>query len=320
MTAGLPDSGRSGAPAGVSRAGSNGYHADRPAGLRHCRPPLSAIAGSGSPSVVGVVRPDELKDGSRKLTSHSTARGRPCAFGATRGVFFERRRAALALLEAPAHANVIFDVPESREIVMPTRRKFLQQASYSLVLLGGARWLVSEVEPRAASPRLRRPRATISMATVGLVLAPATRANRANPRRRLPHRRHHRHHREGAEERRSSPTFGTAPSGVTPTYFNTGALLFWENKGGDWTDALGVKQGSDCVRSGGSGSVGPFTMDVTSLAKWLHANSSYGMFLKVTGGRMGRHARKRRSGAAPGADRYRHQGSHTRLSRVQPAR
>ena len=73
-------------------------------------------------------------------------------------------------------------------------------------------------------------------------------------------------------------------SGVTPDYFNVGALLPWQNRLGDWSDASGVAQGSAAFSSGGSGSVGPFTMDLTTLARWLQTNSSYGMFLKVAGG------------------------------------
>jgi hypothetical protein len=73
-------------------------------------------------------------------------------------------------------------------------------------------------------------------------------------------------------------------SGVTVNYFNVGALLPWANKGGDWSDALGVAQGSTAFSSGGSGAVGPFKIDVTALTQWLRAHSSYGMFLKGSGG------------------------------------
>ena len=102
-------------------------------------------------------------------------------------------------------------------------------------------------------------------------------------------------------------------SGVTPDYFNKGALLPWQNRLGDWSDALGVAQGSAAFATGGKGSVGPFTMDVTTLAQWLHANSSYGMFLKARRQRVGCDASPCRSGSAAGVDGRRHQGRDDNL-------
>ena len=166
---------------------------------------------------------------------------------------------------------------------MLTRRQFLQKTAFGFVLAGGTGWLT-----------------TRDSAAGGIVAPPPTENLHLTP----PHVRSNRPEspwlHNGLKPPGPPPPPDPPPppppggttfvanlwdgaSGVTSDYFNKGAGLPWQNKGGDWSDALGVAQGSTAFSSGGSGSVGPFTMDVTALARWLQANSSYGMFLKAAG-------------------------------------
>src|SRR5438105_4464644 len=160
--------------------------------------------------------------------------------------------------------------PFSGKLLMPTRRQFLQKAGYGLVLIGGPDFLLREA--RAASG-------------VGRFVGPLAQADVTHYSSSV------RGERIGEPQLHPGPAASTfaaslwdGASGVTPDYFNVGALLPWQNRLGDWSDASGVAQGSAAFAAGGSGSVGPFTMDVTTLARWLKASSSYGMFLKVAGG------------------------------------
>ena len=118
---------------------------------------------------------------------------------------------------------------------MPTRRQFLQKAGYGLVLLGGTEWSVTDA--RAATGR------------AGPIGSPAP--DSAPP----PH--------PGATKLAAKLWDGT--SGVTATYYNKGALLPWQNYGGDWIDANGVAQGPAAFATVAARTVGPFSVDVTAV-------------------------------------------------------
>lgn len=151
---------------------------------------------------------------------------------------------------------------------MSTRREFLQKAGSGLVV-AGAGWFVADA---GAAPGGAQP-----------IGSPAGGTNRLPPEPPLP------------PTPTPTPTatvtsdlsdadLWDGASGVSPTYFNVGALLPWENKGGDWSDALGVPQGSTAFSTGVSGKVGPFAIDATALVQWLQQNSERGIFLKETRG------------------------------------
>lgn len=72
-------------------------------------------------------------------------------------------------------------------------------------------------------------------------------------------------------------------SGVSSLYFNAGALLPWENKGGDWTDAAGVAQGPDAYATLISRAPGAFTADISALVRQWYEPGNVGAYLKASG-------------------------------------
>jgi hypothetical protein len=72
-------------------------------------------------------------------------------------------------------------------------------------------------------------------------------------------------------------------SGIDSLYFNAGALLPWENKGGDWTDAAGVAQGSVSYATLISGAPGAFAADISVLVRQWYRLGNTGAYLKASG-------------------------------------
>jgi hypothetical protein len=72
-------------------------------------------------------------------------------------------------------------------------------------------------------------------------------------------------------------------SGVDSLYFNAGALLPWENKGGDWTDAAGVAQGPIAYATLISGAPGAFAADISTLVRQWYGQGNSGVYLKASG-------------------------------------
>ena len=132
---------------------------------------------------------------------------------------------------------------------MPTRRQFLRKAGYGLVLIGGPEWLASDAH---AAPAIGRHVGPLAQAEVTHFSSTVRGERIGEPQL---------HGAAGITT--SVADLWDGASGVTPDYFNIGALLPWQNRLGDWSDASGVAQGSKAFASGGAGSVGPFTMDLS---------------------------------------------------------
>ncbi len=193
---------------------------------------------------------------------------------------------------------------------MPTRRQFLRKAGYGLMLAGGTGWFVTEARAGAKA---------------GPIVPPAPGTTTHGPPRAAP----------GFRDNRDNPVLNPPPpppppgpgggttfvanlwdgaSGVTPTYFNYGALLPWQNRLGDWTDALGVAQGSAAFASGGSGWRRP-VHDGPDYARPMAARKfELRDFPQMFWHWIHSDANKYRSGQAPEAHRYRHQGRHYGMS------